>query len=651
MVPINLGILAHVDAGKTSLTERLLFESGATELLGRVDSGTTRTDSMSLERQRGITIRAAVTAIRLGSTDINLIDTPGHSDFIAEVERALGVLDAAVLVLSAVEGVQPQTVVLWRALQRVGIPTILFINKVDRDGADPHRVVEQVRQRLSANLVVHADIRRAGTVDAEVEFVPVVTDSTMEAVVETDAHLLARWVNGHMAPVHELLAVLRARVADSALFPVVFGSAITGTGMDVLKWVLAELLPAADPVDGESSGVVFAIDHDVRGRKTWVRMWSGELRVRDRLALGEKGGGRVTQIVVPTPTGNEERSRVRSGDIAALRGLEARIGDSFGKPPERSTPKLLPPTLQALVTATDPAQRGVLFAALSELADEDPLIGLDLDEDKGEATVRIHGEVQKEVIGALLDERFGVKACFEDTSVMCVETVVGSARAAERIHVDGNPYLATIGLELEADPSIDGVEFLPGTQRGHLPASFIVACESGVRSALTQGLYGWPVTGCRVTLTESDYAPRQSHAHQKFNKAMSSVGADFRNLAPVVTLACLQAARTRVCEPIENFELEVPSSSLNTVISTIGRLGAVLTRTIEDGRYHRINGFLASAKIAETVRTLPNITGGEGILSSRVDHYEPVTGAAMPLRTRVGPDPRDREAWFRAMPR
>jgi ribosomal protection tetracycline resistance protein len=652
MPPINLGILAHVDAGKTSLTERLLFESGAIDTLGRVDDGTTRTDSMDLERRRGITIRAAVTSLRLGDLSINLIDTPGHSDFIAEVERAFGVLDAAVLVLSAVEGVQPQTVILWRALRRVGVPTLFFINKVDRRGADVDRVVDQIRRRLSPALVIHTRVRDTGTAKAQVTPVPLTHGTLLEPIVESDDGLLRRWVEDRPIASQTLLSTLQEGVLESRLFPIVFGSAVTGAGVNELQWVLSELLPTPNGQTGDPAGVVFAIDHDDRGRKAWIRLWQGELRVRDKVSLSGRDEERITQIAVPTPQGLDERPLAEAGDIAALRGMSrARIGDTIGTPPPRRTPHMAPPTLQAIVEPVDPTQRGAMFAGLSELAEEDPLIGLELDEADGSATVRIHGEVQKEVIGSLLEERFNVKVRFHATSVMCIETVLGTGAAVEKVHTDNNPYLATIGLQIDGDETVDGIEFSPGIERGNLPPSFITACEEGTRAALTQGLYGWPVTGCRVTMTASAYMPRQSHSHQKFSKAMSSVGADFRNLAPVVAMVCLQTARTQVCEPIERFDLEVPGKHLRTALAALSRLAAIINTTTESGQYTRVGGFIPSGHVTEFAQALPNITGGEGVLTTQMDHYVPVKDDLPPRRARTGLDPRERETWFRSVPR
>jgi ribosomal protection tetracycline resistance protein len=648
---LNLGIVAHVDAGKTSLTERLLYEAGEVEAPGSVDAGTTRTDSMALERRRGITIRSAVTSFALGELDVNLLDTPGHPDFIAEVERSLVVLDAAVLVLSSVEGVQPQSVVIWRALQRIGVPTVVFINKVDRAGADVGRVLDEVRRRLTPSVVALACATGQGRPGAAVTGVPLTAESVVAAVAEADDRVLARWVSGAAVPRRDVLRGLRQGVRRGDLTPVVCGSAITGAGVPELHRVLTQILPRAGRAGDRPAGTVFAVDRDERGRRAWVRMWSGEVRVRDRVALGGRDPQRVTEVSVSGPGGLTVGRSARAGQIAAVRGPAARIGDAFGTPPSRRTHRFAPATLQALVAPEDPAQRTALFAGLAELAEEDPLIDLHLDEADGEAAVSLHGEVQKEVVAALLEERFGVRARFSDTSVVCIERVLGSGASVDRMGAGDNPYLAGIGLRVEPAPTGHGVEFSPGIEPGRLPPAFVYATEEGVRAALREGLHGWAVTDCVVTMTESGYAPRQSKPHQKFDKSISSVAADFRNLAPVVVAAALAQAGTRVCEPIERFDLELPDEAFGQVASLLGRLGAVTSDTVATGGYTRLVGHLPSAAVPAVATRLPDLTSGEGVLVTRLDHYAPSPATPTPSRRRRGYDPLDRQTWFRQVPR
>jgi ribosomal protection tetracycline resistance protein len=648
---LNLGIVAHVDAGKTSLTERLLFETGVLAEPGRVDAGTTRTDSMELERQRGITIRSAVTSFGIDDLTVNLLDTPGHPDFIAEVERSLAVLDAAVLVVSSVEGVQPQTVVIWRALRRIGVPTVLFLNKVDRAGADTARTMAQARHRLTPHLVMLAAVSGEGRRDARVRALPFDAESVVESVAEVDDAVLASWLAGRPVRAREVRRVVREGMRRDALTPVVCGSAVTGAGVPELCRVLVEVLPRAVENDGPVAGTVFAVDRDERGRRAWVRLWSGRLRVRDRVAFAGSRPGRITQVEVSEHGGVQARPAAHAGQIAVLRGTSARIGETVGRPPSRRTYRFPPATMQALVEPVDPAQRVALFAGLAELADEDPLIDLRVDESEGEAVISLHGEVQKEVVGSLLADRFGVQARFSRTSTACIERVIGSGAAEERIKEGGNPYLAGIGLCIEAAPVGHGVEFSPGIERGRLPAAFIAATEEGVRTALRQGRHGWPVTDCTVTMTASQYYPRQSKPHQKFDKSVSSVAADFRHLAPVVVTAALRRARSRVCQPVDQFELDLPRHAHSPVTAILGQLGAQILDATIAGGYVRLVGTLPSARVPQVAAALPDLTGGEGSLVSRFDHHAPVAGDQPPSFRRRGPDPGDREAWFRAVPR
>jgi ribosomal protection tetracycline resistance protein len=648
---LNLAVVAHVDAGKTSLTERLLFEAGVLSEPGSVDAGTTSTDTMELERRRGITIRAAVTSFAIGDLTVNLLDTPGHPDFIAEVERSLAVLDAAVLVVSGVEGVQPQTVVIWRALRRIGVPTVVFVNKVDRAGADVSRVVAQARRRLTPHLVVLTEVSGEGERDARVEAVALDAEPVVEAVAEVDDRILAGWLAGERPRRATIRRAIRQGVRRDALTPVVHGSALTGAGVPQLCRVLAGLLPRAREEDGPPAGSVFAVDRDENGRRVWVRLWSGEVRVRDRVAFAGRRPERITQVAVSRHGGVLVHPAAGAGQIAALRGTSARIGETLGAPPDRRAHRFPPATLQALVEPADPAHRTALFAGLAELADEDPLIDPRLDELAGEALVSLHGEVQKEVLGALLRDRYGVEAHFSGTTVACIERVAGTGAAGERIGERGNPYLAGIGLRVEAAPVGHGVEFSAGIEPGRLPPAFVAATEEGVRAALRQGVSGWPVTDCVVTMTSSQYCPRQSRPHQKFDKSISSVAGDFRNLAPVVVAAALRRAGTRVCQPVNRFELDLPHSAHGPVTALLGRLGALVLDTETTAGYLRLAGHLPSARTPRLAAALPDLTAGEGVLVTRFDHHAPLTAEHPPTHRRRGPDPADRESWFRAVPR
>ena len=292
---LNLGILAHVDAGKTTLTERLLYAAGVIGEIGSVDAGTTQTDSLALERQRGITIKSAVVSFAVGGVTVNLIDTPGHPDFIAEVERVLSVLDGAVLVISAVEGVQPQTRVLMRALRRLRIPALLFVNKIDRAGAGEERVLRAIAGRLSPAVVPMGSASGLGTRAAG--FTPWAEADAgarvrlAELLAERDEGILAAYIDDELGvPYTRLRQELAAQTRRALVHPVFLGSAATGAGVPELMAGLTELLPAGTgDAGGPVSGRVFKIERGAGGEKlAYVRMFSGTIRTRDRLRFSGK---------------------------------------------------------------------------------------------------------------------------------------------------------------------------------------------------------------------------------------------------------------------------------------------------------------------------------------------------------------------------
>jgi len=649
----NLGILAHVDAGKTSLTERLLYTAGVIGEIGSVDDGSTQTDTLTLERQRGITIKAAVVSFRVGDTTVNLIDTPGHPDFIAEVERALTVLDGAVLVVSAVEGVQPQTRILMRTLRRLGIPTLIFINKIDRGGADPRRVLRAIKDKLTPQVIALGGTEREGTKAARfTPFAPadpVFTTAIAELLADRDDEVLAAYVNGTPLPRRQLRAELASQARQARVYPVLAGSAITGAGISELNTAIIRFLPASDgdpagPVDG----AVFKIDRGSAGSKTaYVRMFAGTLRPRDRVRFGDGDGKKATVTAVSTSDG---ASVAGPGQIARLTGLTGvRIGDVI-RPPgasQKSTSQenhfFTPPSLETAVVPVHAGDRTGLHAALALLAEQDPLINLR--RAGQEIFISLYGEVQKEVIEATLADEFGIAVTFRETTTICVERPVGTGESVERINVPPNPFLAGVGLRVEPGPDKEGVRFRLGVSPGAMPPAFFKAVEETVHETLTQGLHGWQVTGCLVTMTHSGYWPRQSHAHATFDKSMSSTAGDFRNLTPLVVMDALSRAGTAVLEPLHRFVLDSPAERTAATLQALPRLDAVPLRTAIRGSSGLIEGEIPAARVRDLERELPTLTAGEGVLETAFDRYRQVRGA-VPARRRADHNPLNRREYL-----
>ncbi|MEU8248775.1 translation factor GTPase family protein [Nonomuraea sp. NPDC048916] len=654
MRTLNLGILAHVDAGKTSLTERLLHAAGVIDQIGSVDDGNTQTDSLALERHRGITIKSAVVSFVVGDVTVNLIDTPGHPDFIAEVERVLNVLDGAVLVVSAVEGVQAQTRVLMRTLRRLRIPTLIFVNKIDRRGAGDAAVLRSMAEKLSPSLIAMGSPAGPGARDAA--FTPHAPDdprfvsALAELLTGHDDALLAAYLDDETALTHgRLRRELAAQTGRALVHPVFFGSAITGAGVDALITGVQELLPAAEgDAAGPVSGTVFKVERGPSGEKiAYVRLFSGTVRVRDRLPFGRHDEGKVTAISVFDRGSAVRSASVAAGRIGRLWGLgDIRIGDQVGEP--HGTPghrHFAPPTLETVVVPRDPAGGGALHAALARLAEQDPLIGLRQDDVRQEISVSLYGEVQKEVIQATLAEEFGVDVTFRETTTICVERPAGTGAAVEVIGKEPNPFLATVGLRVDPAPAGSGVSFRLEIELGSLPPAFLKAIEETVHETLGQGLRGWQVADCAVTLTRSGYWARQSHSGGVFDSSMSSTAGDFRNLTPLVLMSALRQAGTRVYEPMHRFHLDIPADTYGTIVPVLGRLRAVPRDSATRGSSYLLEGDIPAAQVHALQRQLPSLTGGEGVLDCAFDHYRQVPGTP-PSRPRTDHNPLNRKEYL-----
>ncbi len=660
---LNLGILAHVDAGKTTLTERLLYAAGVIDEIGSVDAGTTQTDSLALEQQRGITIRSAVASFAIDDVTVNLIDTPGHPDFIAEVERVLSVLDGAVLVVSAVEGVQPQTPLLMRALQRLHVPTLIFVNKIDRPGASDERVLQGISARLTPAIISVGTAHGLGTRVAD--FTPSDADDPAfqgrltEVLAERDDGILADYVDDEVGVSFlRLRQALAAQTKRALVHPVFFGSAITGAGVESLMAGVAELLPAAAAdADGPVSGRVFKIERGAAGEKiAYVRMYSGTVRTRERLRYGPDAEEKVTAISVFDRGPAVQRASVSAGEIGKLQGLrEIQVGDKIGETRTAATDHHFPPpTLESVVVPRDPDGRAALHVALEQLAEQDPLINVRQDDTRQEISVSLYGEVQKEVIQATLASDFGVEVTFRETTTICVERPVRMGEAIEILRAESNPFLATIGLRIDPAPKGSGIEFRLQVDPRTAPLYLYKTVEGFsermgqyVRQTLGEGLFGWQVTDCIVTMTKCTYSVPDGPPSRR---GPLSTAADFRKLTPLVLMQALERSGAVVCEPVVRVNVEIPTGAIGTVMAALARLGAAVETPSVEGNLAMIDTVMPAAAADDLQRQLPGLTGGEGVLESSFAGYEPVSGAA-PTRLRTTANPLNREEYVMRLAR
>ncbi len=632
---LNLGVLAHVDAGKTSLTERLLFESGAIAALGSVDSGTTHTDTLPLEQQRGITIRAAVVPFTWNDVQVNLIDTPGHPDFIAEVERSLSVLDAVILVVSAVEGVQPQTRRLARVIRAIGLPCIIFCNKIDRMGARERSLLAELSAKLGWPVVPLATTTDIGTRDAGVHLLDPCCDDVASLLAEHDDTLLEQWVSGEVKARSVQEALVRTTQAG-AVVPVMFGSAMTGVGVLELLDTLGMLVPETERANDPLSAQAFKIERDAHGeRVVLLRIWSGTLYSRSECSLfnGESEpvpAGKITRLERRTLTGVEVVQQATAGEIVRAHGLaDVKIGDVLGAAPPHDQQRFFMPVFETEVREQRPEQRHALRMALAELADQDPFISLRYDPRSSVISVRLFGDVQREVLENTLLEDYGLPVVFSASRVICIERPISEGEAIEKIF-GGLPFVAGVGLRVSPGGPGSGVRYHRAKHAlGRTRPAFYLAIEETVIATLAEGLHAWEVTDIDVELI-----------HVEFYDAASTAG-DFRGLTPLVLMDALRRAGTEVCEPLQGFRLDVPEPCLADAIRHLVQHRAVIAESGVEGDIAVITGEIPAAEVADFERYLPGISRGEGDFDHWHCGWLPVTGEP-PSRPRSDLNPLDR---------
>jgi ribosomal protection tetracycline resistance protein len=611
---LNVGIVAHVDAGKTTLTERLLYETGVSTHLGRVDHGDTVTDADDIERRRGITIRSAVVAFTVGDLKVNLIDTPGHADFVAEVERALAVLDGAVLVVSAVEGVQAQTRALIRIMERLGIPFLVFANKIDRRGASVEVTMAALREALAGDAVALNEPTALGSRAATVA--PRCDATYAEELADrlslVDDGVLAAYVAGSL-PGRD--ALTRA-TATGRFHPVVFGAALTGVGVpDVLDAL--SLLPAATTSSDEPlHASVFKIERDAIGQPlAYVRMRGGTLASRDDVVRHHRSSdgevvavpGRVQRVSTYVAGSSTSEIPAVAGDVAAVAGLpDVRIGDQLGRWEAAYGLRTFPPPgLESVVVARDPADRTRLFEVVQELSTQDPLINARLED---ELTVSLYGEVQREVLVARLAEEFGIAADVLESRTVHVERVAGAGEGALRVRT-GN---ASVAYRVEPGLPGSGERYVMGTERGYLLPAHHRAIEETVPRVMASGLVGWPVVDWVVTLTDARFS------------APTPPAGYYRDLTETALRRALREAGTHECEPVSTFEVEVPEESFTAVLHVLIAADATPDLPVFSGGRCTVTGRIPTRSVHGVERGLPELTGGRGFLVSEPAGYERV---------------------------
>jgi len=549
---INIGILAHVDAGKTTLTESLLYASGAISEPGSVEKGTTRTDTMFLERQRGITIQAAVTSFQWHRCKVNIVDTPGHMDFLAEVYRSLAVLDGAILVISAKDGVQAQTRILFHALRKLNIPTIIFINKIDQVGIDLEGVYQSVRDKLSADII----IKQTVSLSSKITLTENTSAEVWDSVIENNDELLAKYIAGESISQKELAQEEQRRVQDASLLPVYHGSAKNGLGIQqLMDAVIGLFQPTKEQGSAALCGRVFKVEYtDCGQRLVYLRLYSGTLRLRDTVALAGREKLKITEMRIPSKGEIVRTDTAHKGEIVILPSDSLRLNDILGDKtqlPREMWSDVPFPMLRTTITPKTAEQRDRLLDALTQIADTDPLLHYEVDSTTHEIILSFLGRMQLEVVSALLTEKYKIETAVKEPTVIYLERPLKVASHTIHIEVPPNPFWASIGLSVTPLPLGSGVKYKSRVSLGYLNQSFQNAVMDGIRYGLEQGLCGWNVTDCKICFEYGLYY------------SPVSTPADFRSLAPIVLEQALKKSGTQLLEPYLSFTLYAPQEYLS----------------------------------------------------------------------------------------
>lgn len=640
--------MAHVDAGKTSVTEQLLALSGTVRQAGSVDDGTARTDWLEVERRRGISVKTACASILWQGCRINLVDTPGHMDFAGEVERCLGVLDGVVLILSAVEGIQAQTEAIWKAVRRLGIPVLLLINKIDRAGADVSRLCKDIRQGFSADILPMQTVLDEGTDGCRVENRTMADGAFRETCWLTasrwDEKLESAYLEERPVTDEQLADSLRLGAGMGEIFPVFFSSAKMGVGMgELLQGIVDFLPPAGGSEEAPLSGLVFQVQNDPdMGKAAHVRLFDGCLRSREPVPVygrEDAEAEKITQIRRVTGGRAVDIGRLGCGDIGVLYGLSSiRTGDVLGrKPLQRAAlagdTRLAVPLLMVQVFPSEGEELAPLIKAMKELSEEEPLLDFCFVQETRELYAHITGTVQLETLAELLRDRYGLTAGFSAPTVLYKETPVRPGKGLERYTMP-KPCWAVVELAMEPLPRGSGLQFRSVIKDNQLFSRYQHHVETSVFDTLKQGIYGWEVTDALVTLVGGEQ--HLVHTHPL----------DFFVATPIAALRALTDCGSTLLEPLVLVRLSAGEELLGRVIGDVLHMrGEFDSPVIKDGQF-TLEAVLPVSSSLEYPIDFRSMSGGRGLYTSRFYGYKECPlelGMTLPRR---GVDPLDRAKWI-----
>lgn len=629
---INLAVMAHVDAGKTTVTEEFLYHSGAKKTVGNVDKGTTTTDSLSLEKERGITIKSSTVSFDWKEYKINLIDTPGHMDFVAEVERTFSVLDGVVLVISAKEGVQPQTRALFSKLQKMRIPTILFLNKIDRMGVNLDEVRKQIEDELTKDCIYMQEVFENQSYELQIQDHSLTDEFIGSQIILYSDPLYEKYFNQQNIEQDEYHKELYRIVQDSMAYPVFYGSALKDVGIEqlldgIVNWLQQKINPLMlPPFDGSVkdedmkerladslSAYVYKIEWLGKNyRKAYVRVYSGAIWFKQRVPIYETESTLVVNMYSELDNGKEVKTDlILPGDICVMYGASIlKCGQWLGKPTKREgLNQELKPLLSVQVRPHEPEKREEVLGALYELDIEEPYLHMTNKDEQ--ITLHLFGRLQKDIIQDTIMGRYQLEVDFDDVKTIIKESPKTKVIAAihrwegfedelkARYHMQFNQYAADIELMMEPLQAGSGIVYETKVPYGELEKSFQNAVKEGVLKGLEEGLEH-EVVDTKVTFTDMRYC------------SVTSTPADFRSLATIVVKKCLIHAGVNIIQPYMNYTARVPLGFEKYIVSKLNDINALIITSDFTDREAIYCGEVALDNVKEFALDIKMYTEGKG---------------------------------------
>ena len=664
----NIGIAAHIDAGKTTTTERILFYSGVVHKIGEVHEGTATTDWMAQERERGITITAAAISTNWKDHQINIIDTPGHVDFTIEVERSMRVLDGVIAVFCSVGGVQPQSETVWRQADRYKVPRFVFVNKMDRTGANFYKVYGQIRERLRANAVpiqlpIGSESNLRGIVDlvrmrafiynndlgTDIEETAIPEDvqaladeyrlKLIESVAETDDTLTAKYLDGEEFTETEIKAALRKGTIDGTIVPMLCGSAFKNKGIQLMLDAVIDYLPApidVPPIQGHlpdggvierhaddaepMSALAFKIMADPYGRLTFIRVYSGVLKKGSYVLNSTKDKKeRVSRLIILKADDRIEVDEMRAGDLGAVLGLKDTFtGDTIC---DEDAPVILEslfipePVISVAVEPKTKQDMEKLSKALQSLSEEDPTFRVNVDPETNQTVIAGMGELHLEILVDRMLREFKVEANVGAPQVAYRETIRKAVKAEGKFvrQSGGKGQYGHVVIELEPTEPGSGLEFISKIVGGAVPKEYIGSAEQGMKEACESGiLAGYPVIDLKATLVDGSY-------HDVDSSEMA-----FKIAGSMAIKSAVMKASPVLLEPMMKVEVEVPEDFLGPVMGNlISRRGQIEAQGVEQG-LAKVTTKVPLAEMFGYATDIRSMTQGRGIFTMEFSHYDEV---------------------------